>query len=268
MIELQVYNKKSRLPEADYVLDKSEKFLTLLDVLTPKFDGNWEFILVEPKISEVKDLIDNDVVPDFVNCHVYMSTAKVETVMLDYPKLAPKRVSAKEEYTEMLGHLNHLIDKNAAYVLYDSMEHNLDKLRDALAQLDAECEGTTITTKQVKQTFVTMKRTYASDVIYAFFKRDKTRWFKYNALVKDLGERIAYYALYKQARNWLHDKDDYLQNRDVKNRHITDIDAPFICYVYTLFANSHDDRELYAIMASIDNRSQDTLERNQYVNLQ
>lgn len=267
MIDLLVRNRKSTVPEADYVLDKLEKFLSLLEVLTPKFFGNWEIVLVEPKISEVKDLIDENTVPDYVNCHVMVSQAKLENIVMDYPKLNPKQKSVKELYKEMITQLTHLIDKNAMWILFDALNGDLDKLQESLIQLDNECEGTTITAKQVKTSFTYSKRVYASEVLIAFLTRNRYRWYKYNALVKELGEEIAYYALYKQVRLLLQDKDKYLHNYDVKNRMIDKIDAPFICYVYVLFANSTSWHNLYALLLSIDNRSQETLERIQNVNL-
>lgn len=267
MIKLAALNKQSKLPEADYVLDKSEKLLSLLEVLTPKFKGNWDILLIDPKIKEAKDLIDVDTVPDYVECTLYLPQAKLDIIVMDYPKLAPKQKSNKDVFKEMISGLSHMIDKNAMWLVYNTVGSNLTALQEALDKLDKECEGTSITSKQVQSTFAVTKRVYSSDVIRAFLLKDRYRWLKLSTLVSDLGTEYAYYALYKQVRELLTQKNDYLHNEDTKNSLVQLVDAPFICYAYTLFANSSSWRNLYGVMYSIDNRNKETLERSQYVNL-
>lgn len=268
MIKLEAFNNKSKLPEADYVLDKSEKLLSLLEVLTPKFKGEWDILLVDPRIKEVKNLVDLDLIPDYVNCVLYLPQAKLDIVVMDYPKLAPKQKSNKEVYKEMISGLSHMIDKGAMWLIYNTIGSNLSSLQEAIDKLDKECEGTTITVKQVQNTFAVQKRVYASDVLRAFLVKDRYRWLKLNTLVRDLGQDYAYHAIYKQVRELLAQKDAYLHNEDTKGNVVQIVDAPFICYVYVLFANSTSWRNLYGIMYSIDHRNASTLERSQYVNLQ
>lgn len=268
MIDVKLYNRKSKIAEADYVLDKFEKFLSLLDVLTPKLKGTWDVTLVDPKIKEVKSLLETDIVPEFINCHILLPQAKLEIVVIDYPKLAPKDISVKDRYKEMVACLNHMIDKNAMWMLYNTIGANLTLLQESLDKLDKECEGITITTKQVQSTFAVSKRVYASDVLAAFLRRDRYRWVKLTTLTKELGDEYAYYALYKQVRNLLTDKNKYLHNEDVKNKLVDSVDAPLICYAYVLFVNSRSWRNLHGIMHCLDSRCEESLERSIYVNLQ
>lgn len=267
MIKLALLKKKSKFPEADYILDKPEMFFSLLEVLTPKFKGNWEIVLVDPKLKEVKSLIDNGI-PEYINCTIMLVQAKLDNVVMDHPTLAPKTLSPKDEYKEMISSLKHVMEDRAMWMLYNAMGPNMQLLQEALDKLDAECEELYITVKQVQQTFAVSKRVYASDVLRAFLIHDRYRWFKLNTLTKELGEEYAYYAIYKQVRELLADKNKYLHNEDVKNRLVGTVDAPLICYAYVLFANSNSWRNLHGVLHDLEERNQYALERSQYVNLQ
>lgn len=267
MIQLQLLQKDVKFPDGDYVFDKMEHFLPLLDVLTPKFSGRWSIVLVDIKLREVKQIVDSIMLPDYIDLTIMLSKAKLDAVTLDYPNLAPKAQSVKDTYLGMITNLKHLIDKKAMWNLYKAIGPHVGLLQEALDKLDAECAGTTITDKQVRQTYLVQHRVYASDVLIAFLRKDRYRWNKYTTLVNDLGEDYAYNALYKQARTLLLDKQKYLTNNDTKNRAVEDVDAPLICYTYVLFANSRSSKNLQGIMHCLDNRCEDSLERSINVNL-
>ena len=259
MIQLVLRKPKTKLPEADYVLDNSEDILDLVKMLTPKFEGNWSILLIDPKLTLAKSLIENNTIPSYIDCFIYVNTTKLEKLVLDYPKLAPEKKSVKEAYKELLSGLKHLMDTKAMYELYNAIGPNLSELQEALTKLDNECDGPSITVKQVRNTFHYTKRVYASEVLAAFYRRDRFRWNKLEKLVRDLGESYAYNSLYKQVSNLLHEKNKYLHNEDTKLRIIEDVDAPLICYTYVLFANSKSYHNLYSIMYALDNRCKESL---------
>ena len=256
MISVQVLNKKAKVPDADYVLDTPEDLEHLLGVLTPKLSGKWLVVLWDFKLKDVKDLLSRELFPEYVDCVVLLPSAKLDQVLLEFPKFQEEQKSNKDLFKDMVAGLTHLIDEKAMWSLYNSLSGNLSKLEEALHKLDNECEETTITVKQVKQTFDTREIVYASDVLDAFLTKNRFRWSKYRILVEELGEEYAYYALYKQVRKLLNDKSEYLQNKDVKNYTVNKVDAPFICYVYTLFACNTTWRNLYSLMLRIDDRKE------------
>lgn len=266
MMQLVLRKPKTKLPEADYVLDNSEDILVLVKVLTPKFDGNWNILLIDPKITLVKKIVDENIIPDYINCSAYINNAKMEKLIMDYPKLTPKQKSVKESYKELVGNLKHLMDTKAMYELYNAIGPNLGELQEALTKLDTECQGDMITVKQVRAAFNCVRRVYASEVMLAFFSRDKYRWYKLEKLVKDLGDAYAYNSLYKFTSNLLKEKNKYLHNEDTKLRAVENVDGMLCCYAYALFANSHSYHNLYGIMLALDNRSSKYLELIQSVN--
>ena len=73
MIQLQLLQKDVKFPDGDYVFDKMEHFLPLLDVLTPKFSGRWSIVLVDIKLREVKQIVDSILLPDYIVLTIMLS---------------------------------------------------------------------------------------------------------------------------------------------------------------------------------------------------
>lgn len=260
MIKLEYLKKGTKFRKSDYVLDKPEKLPDLVVNLTPKFEGSWEIILLDPKIVQIRELLDMDSIPRWINVYIYINKVKMEQIVLDYPKFEPKEESPRDAFKAMIADLKNSIDNAAAEYLFDAVGRRTEDLQDALIKLDNECENGTITLKQVQGSFQYTKRVYASEVLEAFMTKNRYRWYKFEKFTHDLGDKIAYYALRKQVKKLLQDKNAYLHNEDVKNKLVATVDAPFICYVYVLFANSTSYLDLRGIMCSIEHRSQEMLD--------
>ena len=254
MIVLDEYVKKARLPRSDYVVHSVDELWSIVYCLTPKFNGEWDIILLNPTIVEAKSLLDMNEFPNYVNCKILLQRVKLDQVAMEFPSAYRKQKTKYERYQDLIASLTHLIDKDAMKILYKNNNGDLDTISDLLMKLDATCEGDIITVSSVKKVCHSKPITYASDVVISFLRKDRFRWNKYKTLVSNLGEKYAYYAIFKQIRLLLKTKNDYLNNKDIKNFAIENIDAPFICYAYTLFMNNNNWRNLYAIMWALDNR--------------
>lgn len=266
MIQLCRLDKKTKLPDADYVLEKTDKFYDILSLLTPKFEGKWLFLLLDPKLAFVQEMLNGKHIPDWVDINLYMSRKKIEKLALEFPALQPKEKKFKDEVNDVLAELNHVVDERAKKMLIEVFRGNINELRDTLNKLDLECTAPTITAKQVQGTVNYTKRIYASDVINAFLVNDTRRWKMYQTLVKELGMEISYFAMYKYVKSLLLDKEAYLENKDIKQFIVKRVDAPLICYVYVLFANSTNANQTYAILHAIENRNDNSLSRIQRAN--
>lgn len=268
MMDLRVRKRKAAFPDADYICEKEETFLNLIYILTPKFFGKWEVLLLDPKITFIKQCADTGLIPDWINCHIYVSQQKLGIVTEEFPNLAPKQISVKDSFKEMVAKLKHPIEDKAMWMVYNAIGSNLEALDEALQQLDRECQSEVITRKQVQSVVNYTKRVYASDVVADFLLNRQWRYQHLNALVKELGESYAYNAIQSQVKKLLKAKNQYLHNEDTDNRLVDKIPAPLICYLYILFANSNSYHSLYVIMKSFDERSKSAVERIQYVNIQ
>ena len=260
MIEVLQYNKKVKIPDVDYSLDKPEDLEHLLYVLTPKLSGKWKIALIDFKIKDVKELLSRDLFPEYIHCLVLLPAAKLDQVLLEFPKFQQKQKSNKDIFKDLVAGLEHLLEEKAMWALYNSMSGNINKLEEALTKLDKECTEQTITLKQVRKVYDLKQVVYASEVLEAFLTGNRFRWSKFHTLVSELGEEYAYYAIYKQVRKALTDKSDYLVNKDTKNSIVNKVDAPFICYAYYLFATNTTWKNLYAIMLRLDDRKNLTTE--------
>lgn len=261
MIKLSLYNARVKLPNADYVLESQEDLEEILDVLTPKFEGTWDIIVIDAKIKFVKDFILADSTPDWVTINFYMNRAKLDEIVLIYPKYAPRVKTNKENFDELIASMKHLVDESARRALYKALGTDQIKLKEVLTKLDKECSGVSISLKDVQGTVSYSKKVYASEVINAFLLKDRNRWNLFDKLLKELGMEYAYNAMYKYVRKLLLEKNDYLHNKDVKMRIVSKVDAPLICYAYTMFSNSTNYKQLHCIMYGIDHRGQEAMER-------
>lgn len=259
MIQLFKYTKDVQIPDADYVFDKTDKLMDLINLLTPKFNGNWEIIIIDPKIKYVKGLLENKTIPEWITISIYLVSKKLDMIILEYPSYSPKDKTKKDLFAEMLTSLDHIIDEHAKNLLFKAMSNNMLELQKTLIKLDSECTSEKITVKQVQGAVNYTKPVYASEVINAFILRDTRRWDLYQKLVKEVGMEIAYYACYKQVKELLHSKEKYLHNEDVKQFIVKRIGAPIICYAYVLFINSTNHNQLYGLLYALDNRNEEML---------
>lgn len=266
--KLKEYNAKVTLPDADLCLEEVSALYKLMVNFTPKIEGRWNILIVNPTIKECKELLDNKQIPEWMDIIIYLQAKKLEQVCLEFPEYQPKNVPFKEQAKELLTSVNHLIDKKAFSILVEAFRGNLTDLQKMLIELDENCTGPRISIKDVQAKVNYVRPTYASDVINSFLLQEKQRWVLLNKLVQALGDSYAYNALYKYVKTLLHEKNKYLNNQDVDLRVVNRIDAPSICYAYTIFSTSTNHQQLYGIFQAIDNRCQEYLERMTDVNLQ
>ena len=260
MIKIIEKKSKQKLPNSDYTFTTLEEYDLVLPYLTPKFGDNWLMQLIDPTIKEAKQLIDRGV-PHFIDMHIYLVKLKLDNVLLENPSLAPKEISNKEAFLNLVAELNHPIDDNAMWHVYKVFNRNLADIEDALQKLDVEAQGLTITLKQVTATFALTERIYTSQVIRAFIMQERWRWNKLDKLVAELGVDYAYYSMRKQVNALLKDKVAYLENGTYKNRAVETIDAVSIDKLVILFAYSNNPKELSSILHKYDTFSLESLER-------
>lgn len=261
MFKVLEYSKKTKLRSADYILEDSKSFYKVKGNLTPKIEGFLEVLVVNPSIKEAIGLLEDSSIPEWLNITIYLQNKKLEEVCLRFPEFQPKKISFKEESKKLLTEIDSIIDTKAFNVLVDAFRGNIVDLQQTLEALDRECTTGKITLKDVQGKVNYTKPVYATDVLEAFFKREKQRWKIYYTFVSNLGDEYAYNALYKCIKTQLKQKADYLQNKDVTSRLVKHVDAPFICYAYTLFSQSTNFNQLYGLMVSLDRRSAESLER-------
>lgn len=261
MVTINVVVPKMSFPDYDYFFEREAEFEKMLANLTPKFSGKWNIILYEPAIAYVKELLKADTTPSFVNCMVFVGSKKYDTLALTFPDLEETRKSVWDNYQDMLLQLNHTISKKASSLLYKAVGADLEKLHQALRQLDLLCEGSEITESLIRKHFIIQSHVYANQVFESFVTNDSKRWKLYEQFHKELGSKSAFYAMRNYTKQLLKAKDDYLHNKDIKMHEAKRIDAASVSYAYALFNTVDNYKALPALMYELENRSQATLER-------
>lgn len=259
MIKLRKKAKNLSTDGADYVLEKFDKFDDIIAMLTPKFDGNWNIVMIDPKLKMINDLITIKRIPEWVDLLIYTSDKKIEEIALNHPEYQPKEMTVKERFDELIAKIETVITSDASKSLLTMYRQQPDEVEDVLHRLDKDPSVERITKKELAQNIVYVKRTYVSDVLLAFITQDPRRWDLYNKVHAELGTEIMYYAMYKYVKKLLREKADYLQNKDVTIYAVRQIDAATIDYVYLLFANSHHSSQLTALLHAIENRCEKML---------
>lgn len=269
MITFTLKKQNTKIPKQDYIFEKEELFLKLLDVLTPKFEGMWEIALINPEIRFVNEFLERTEELPHININIYLASSKMDAIMLKHPKLMPKRQTNKEAFLELVSSLKNDLSHTAAKYLYNACSGDVETATEVLQKLDTECTGGIINVEDVKNVYMLIRKPlYASTVYRAFMCNDRERWKLLDKLDKDIGTKFAYYALRKQSVQWLEEKSKYLMNEDTKNWNISDVDATYICFAYLCFVNSNAPEELYSVMHDIDTRGEKVLERRLYANIQ
>ena len=253
MVRLLEYNKHVNLPTSDYILESCEILPTMFRILTPKFDGNWLIVIVDPKIVEVKSLLSMETFPAHIDIQIYLGRKKLNQILLEYPTYAEKEISAYDRYKELISTMQHPLDKRAMSYVYNAIGHNLDDLKSALEMLDKNCKHETITLNDVQKEFSYTKRVYTNQVLLDFLTKSKSRYTHYETWLNELGYRYAYYSMYKQVTLLLKDKDKYLHNEDTRNYTASKADGVSVAILYILFANSNSPYQLDSIMFQFEN---------------
>lgn len=287
MVNLIAYKRKLPATRFDYVITKEEEFEKLLPLLTPqlslasalktpdtkqktgsrslsKFESEapedaWLIALVDPSIKYSKKLMLDTNFPEYINLSIFLPKNKLDIVVQAKPKQETEVMSNYDTYLAIIGEIPKYIGPKAARLLYNTAGPDLDDLREALDFLVLHTESDEITTSDVRKNYIGERRIYARDVLLAFISSERNRWSLFDKFETELGQEYAYRALYKASKNMLKLKSEYLQNKEVKQKYVSSVDAPSICYVYTIFALSNTPKQLPAIMRQLDNRCAKTV---------
>lgn len=258
MIKILKASNKLVLPKADYNFEKYEQYCDLVPMLTPKFEGKWVLVLNDFKISEVTDILNTEN-NTAIDVYILLRGEKYDTVIKENPKYYTKQKTAWESYKELIANMNCMIDKRAMSNLYKAIGPNIIELQKALSHLKDKAKDDLITNKLVTSEYNVTTNVYSSDVLEAFYSKQKNRWTLANKFLNDLGNEYAYRAMLRYVRNLLQDKSNYLTNKNVRLRETKDIDAPFIAYAYSIIENVQTSKDFILFLVALENRNQNSL---------
>jgi len=247
MLSLYEQNKQTHYKHYDYLPETLEEFYSIVNVLTPKFEGSWEFVFINMKISETKALLDDSQLPDFINCTIYLPLNKLNKVLEEYPKYKPVILKPYEQYMQFLSTLTHPVDKKAVSYIYQASQRNLDTIKEVMQKIDEDCTGDTITIRDVQKEFSYTKHVYTSQVLKDLLQRNKSFSRNFEIWVNELGTEYAYNSMFKQVKQLLLDKQQYLLGKEVHNPNAVHIDGISITRLYLLFMNSTHHKQLDSI---------------------
>lgn len=253
MLKFITYTRDTRIRDVDYLIEDPAKLLAMIPYFRPKIEGEWKIALFEPPIKFVRELVDNDIIPDYVGLDVYLDQGVVSQLMVERPKIFVKTKTAYENFMDMIADMKVLIDGKAAKELYRRVGKNKDKLPEYIMSLSEKADSGVITVSMVRSEVVDERRTYASEVLMSFLTGDRSRWKKYNELVGELGREYSFFALRKFSKKLLEEKNKYLRNQDTEMRGLDKVDSFKVNMAFVLF-NTTAPCELDMCMHILENR--------------
>lgn len=260
MINFNVELSESHM---DYTLDKVERLQSLLPHLFPKLKGEWNLQLITSDINFIRQLLDANIVPEYVNLLIVVTKDVLNILFSERPSLVIEEKTVWESFQDMIAKLPCSIETRAVSLIYSNTPHNRKELKKILDQLvSAVNDSNTITVDDVKKVINVRKIYYANQVVRAFMVGDNKRWSMFRTFEQDLGRDKAYYTLRKYLSKLISEKNKYMNNEDYKDKNVEDIDTYSIVYAYNLFISNTSTYMLYPIMLNIERRFQG------YANLQ
>lgn len=248
MIKISVMSKNLKIANADYVFDKTERFMELLPYLYPKISGDWYIAILEPKPDSVRTFLDTNIIPDYVTLELFMEQSQLDVITLERPSMQVDIRTTWQKYLDLIACTDIIIDDRAMREVYRRVGSNIESLEEALNLLKEKCTHDTITIKDVRLYIQDNSKVYARQVARAFLLEDKKAWDMLYAYEQELGTEIAFYALRKYLRKLLKDKNNYLTNNDYKDKSVEEIDAFSIIRLYTLFEEAKNYKQLVPIL--------------------
>jgi hypothetical protein len=254
MVKLTELTKDFKAKNADYVLDKEDKLLALLPYLLPKLKGDWYVVMVDPRMSLIRNLLDSNLVPEYVKLEMVIDPGFLDQLTAERPSLKVTHNSVREIYDTYIATFPKTIDPRAKDEIYYRIGPNLSSLREALDILSEKVVEDNVTIKDVRLYIPDHRRVYASTVMKSFLLKEEKRWDLLNTYEKDLGTDFAFYALRKYSRKLLKEKNDYLKNKEVKDRLVERVDSFTIMHAVYAFELATSPIQLYIVMNIIDKR--------------
>lgn len=253
MVTIRQHNKSIDFSVYDYVFEDAEKFLSILPFMTPKIEGDWSIIVIEPKLPFVRTCLDTEIIPAYLELVITIESGQLEQLYLERPNLVEKEKSNWEIYMDMVAHFESVLDNRSMYEIYRRCGPKEDNLRTALNTLSIY---PVITLTEVNKHFAPVTRVYANQVVRSFLLgRFRQAWRQLSILEEEIGPTVAFYSMRKNIRHLLREKSKYLRNEDTGERLIENIDVYSLIYLYQLFETAASPLQLYPILLMFERRS-------------
>lgn len=244
----------------DYVIDKVEKLEKLIPHMYRKISGDWKIELVDPDISYIRQLLDFNIVPEYVELLLVVKKECINTLSTERPQLNLQEKSIKVYYEEMLASLPVLIESSAVRMIWKYTSHTRKDLQAVLEKLtEQNLEKGKITYKDVKSVVAVHRTYYASQVLNSFVKLEPKRWYKLHTFILELGEEKAFYTMRKYVRKLVTEKVQYLGNKEYTDRNVTVVDGYTLAFINAEFYVATAYTQLCPIMMKFERRLQNNV---------
>lgn len=252
MVELRQHRKDMDFSIYDYVFEDVDKFEKVLPYLLPKLEGSWKLLLVEPKMEHIRCYLDTSVIPSYIDLLITVDANQLEQLYLERPNLVEKERTPWDIYMDLIKQFPVPMEDKALRELYFRVGPKETDLAAALVELE---QYDYISMKVINKHFAPVQRVFASQVVRAFLLgRFRLGWTLLSKLETEIGSTVSFYAIRKYLRRLLKEKEQYLQNEDVKERIVEQVDGYTLILLYWLFETATSPNQLYPILQMFERR--------------
>lgn len=254
MVEVRQYRKDMSYKGYDSVYEGSEDFEAVLPFMLPRIEGEWNILILEPKMDFVRVCLDAGIVPNYITLTLAVEPSQLEQLYMERPKLTEQDKSPWQIYLGLIAHFPNGMEDKAMRELYYRVGPSEDKLAEALEQLK---DVQYVTVKEIDKRWTPVERVYASQVVRTFLTGKRSvAWTQLRILESEIGMTVAFYAMRKAVRRLFNSKAKYLRNQQVKERYISQVSIYDITRLYWLFEEATDPYQLYPILQMFERRQQ------------
>lgn len=252
MIQIRKHSRDIDFNIYDYVIEDSDKFLSLLPFLTPKVEGDWHVIIIEPKLAFIRMCLDTEIIPEYLDLVITVEQSLLDQLYLERPNLVEKEKSNWDRYLDMLASFSSILANKTMYEIYRRCGPREDNLR---AALDTLSQYPVITMREINKHFAPVTRVYAKQVVQAFLRKHySSAWKMLGILEADIGSTVAFYAMRKSIRSVFQAKCKYLRNEETTEYIVESVDVYTIILLYWLFESATSPEQLYPILLMFERR--------------
>ena len=229
--------KKSMVrKKCNYEFKDFASFYKQAALLTVPLQGRYVINVITNNVKDISEFLKREADFSSLMVNIYTEESVVDYITLYDTGIAiADKVSAFDQFKELVQSKNLLIEKRALSVLYASIEHSYDEMNSALNKLVEEFgEQNMITEKMLSMLFILNKVVYPRQVLLSFLKLDRYRDVKLRECLNSMGNDVALGATIKNIKSLLEEKTKFLKTGKCK-KYLRDIDIDKLLLLYRVF---------------------------------
>lgn len=242
MYQIAKYKKNIQYAYYDYTFKNFDDFYKIASLLTLPLIGVYKICIINNEKEEIIKFIKRE--SDFFSLQIdiYSEQKVIDYVVQYNPSV--RVVGTESDYDKFLKLISEreiLFDKYCIYRLYQSIEHDVAYMVEALDTIIQEYgKKTLITLDMLSQLFVINDVVYPSQVLRKFLEQDKRRYKLLNMCISQIDNDIIVGSTVKEIKRLLSGKANYFKTSTITDDRIKTINTKNLLLAYKVFISERE----------------------------